>query len=81
MDIYENIIIGNFLYSFGAAMGARSHVKELPLSVNLLQQTPLDRPGKKTGGRLCVKIDPNFGDQWRGISNSCKKASCSNRIR
>jgi|GEM_PF-3203239 len=43
MDIYENIIIGNFLYSFGVAMGGRSDAKELPLLVNLLQQTPLDQ--------------------------------------
>ncbi len=40
MDIYENIVIGNFLFGLGLEMG-----KEVPpISVNLLQQTPLDRP-------------------------------------
>ncbi|MTV39013.1 hypothetical protein [Duganella radicis] len=43
MDIYENIIIGNFLYSLGAAMGKRKETDQLPLAVNLLQQTPLDK--------------------------------------
>lgn len=44
MDIYENIIIGNFLFSLGVAIGARSNTNESPpISVNLLQQTPLDR--------------------------------------
>jgi hypothetical protein len=43
MDIYENIVIGNFLYAFGLAMGGRNDAWDLPLSVNLLQQTPLDR--------------------------------------
>ncbi len=30
-------------------------------------------PGKKTGGRLCVKIDPNFGDQWGAYRIVAKK--------
>lgn len=43
MDIYENIVIGNFLYGLGANMGYQSKTKDLPFSVNLLQQTPLDK--------------------------------------
>ncbi|WP_157750865.1 hypothetical protein [Janthinobacterium svalbardensis] len=43
MDIYENIVIGNFLYGLGLAMGGAYQTRQLPLSVNLLQQTPLDR--------------------------------------
>lgn len=44
MDIYENIIIGNFLFGLGVAVGAKSQVtKSPPISVNLLQQTPLDK--------------------------------------
>jgi len=42
VDIYENIIIGNFLYGAGIAMGRSAHAEGVPLSVNLLQQTPLD---------------------------------------
>ena len=37
---YENIIIGNFLYSLGLAMGRQSG--PAPGCVNLLQQTPAD---------------------------------------
>lgn len=39
---YENIIIGNFLYGLGLAMGAQP--RPAAGSINLLQQTPLDRP-------------------------------------
>ncbi|OWQ84759.1 hypothetical protein CDN99_23805 [Roseateles aquatilis] len=37
---YENIIIGNFLYSLGLAMGRQAG--PAPACVNLLQQTPAD---------------------------------------
>lgn len=43
MEPYENIMIGNFLYALGLALGARSSGKKVPASVNLLQQTPMDR--------------------------------------
>lgn len=44
MDIYENVLIGNFLFALGAAMGAKAKGNRTPpLSVNLLQQTPLDQ--------------------------------------
>ncbi|MFT4503207.1 hypothetical protein [Caballeronia sp. 15711] len=42
MDIYENIVIGNFLYSLGLLVGAHESGRT-PACVNLLQQTPLDR--------------------------------------
>jgi len=38
---YENIIIGNFLFGLGLAMGRRP--EEVEGCVNLLQQTPLDK--------------------------------------
>ncbi|MEQ1682106.1 MAG: hypothetical protein ABL916_00550 [Burkholderiaceae bacterium] len=41
-DPYENILIGNFLYSLGLLIGAKIGDQELPGCVNLLQQTPLD---------------------------------------
>ncbi|WOI47894.1 hypothetical protein [Acidovorax sp. BLS4] len=43
-DPYENILIGNFLYSLGLVIGRRFPDKPLPGVVNLLQQTPLDGP-------------------------------------
>lgn len=39
---YENIIIGNFLYSLGRAMGMHPKGAGVDGVVNLLQQTPLD---------------------------------------
>ena len=41
MKLYENVIIGNFLYTLGLNIGIN---KELPKysSINLLQQTPAD---------------------------------------
>jgi hypothetical protein len=43
MDIYENIIIGNFLFGLGASMGIRhNHAPVDQISINLLQQTPFD---------------------------------------
>ncbi|CAM2157911.1 hypothetical protein PT2222_470001 [Paraburkholderia tropica] len=44
MEPYENIVIGNFLYSFGLTVGQLSGEAVRPMCVNLLQQTPLDRP-------------------------------------
>lgn len=41
-DPYENILIGNFLYSLGLLIGAKAGDRELPACINLLQQTPLD---------------------------------------
>lgn len=43
MDILENVIVGNFLFGFGVKMGIGHGVAPIePVSVNLLQQTPLD---------------------------------------
>jgi hypothetical protein len=44
VKIYENVVIGNFLYSLGFSI--RSHLDTntpFPSMVNLLQQTPLDK--------------------------------------
>lgn len=52
MDIYENVVIGSFLYGLGAAVGARVGEDGSPLlAANLLQQTPLD----KTTGDVLVR--------------------------
>jgi hypothetical protein len=42
MKIYENIVIGNFLYGLGLSMRARSDTPP-PLNSSLFQQTGLDR--------------------------------------
>ncbi len=44
MNIYENVMIGNFLFSLGHSFGRSSgNATFQPLSVNLLQQTPADK--------------------------------------
>jgi hypothetical protein len=43
VPIYENLVIGNFLFALGLKIGARQHDYVAPgLAANLLQQTPLD---------------------------------------
>jgi hypothetical protein len=44
MDIYENIVIGNFLYGLGFQIGRSSVAKPHAMAINLLQQTPMDKP-------------------------------------
>lgn len=43
MKLYENVVIGNFLYGLGVSVGAQLGSNVLPASVNLLQQTPEDK--------------------------------------
>ncbi len=43
-DPLENIVIGNFLYCLGLSMGQRAGSDAPRGCINLLQQTPLDRP-------------------------------------
>lgn len=40
---YENIVIGNFLYGLGLAIGTRSGTSAPRGCINLMQQTPLDQ--------------------------------------
>jgi len=42
LDPYENILIGNFLYSLGLVIGKRTPTTQLAGAINLLQQTPMD---------------------------------------
>ncbi|CBJ52323.1 conserved hypothethical protein [Ralstonia solanacearum PSI07] len=42
MKLYENIVIGNFLYGLGFAIRAQCPTGVTPSVVNLLQQTPAD---------------------------------------
>ncbi|MBF0354941.1 MAG: hypothetical protein HQL43_06880 [Alphaproteobacteria bacterium] len=45
MDVYENIVIGSFLYGLGLKMGVGAGgLGSEPTSISLFQQTPLDRP-------------------------------------
>lgn len=43
MKLYENVVIGNFLYGLGFAVGNRVEGDVFPSIVNLLQQTPDDQ--------------------------------------
>lgn len=43
MKLYENVVIGNFLYGLGFALGSQLKSGQLPSMVNLLQQTPDDK--------------------------------------
>lgn len=42
MKLYENVVIGNFLYGLGFSIG-RSLPEQRTSVVNLLQQTPADK--------------------------------------
>ncbi len=43
MKLYENVVIGNFLYGLGVSIGRRLKSGYLPGAVSLLQQTPEDK--------------------------------------
>lgn len=47
MKLYENVIIGNFLYGLGLSIGIKigleNENRNIPSIVNLLQQTPADK--------------------------------------
>lgn len=43
MKLYENVVIGNFLYGLGVSVGVQLGGNVLPASINLLQQTPEDK--------------------------------------
>jgi len=43
MKLYENVVIGNFLYGLGFAVCSRMESGAMPSMINLLQQTPADR--------------------------------------
>jgi hypothetical protein len=44
LKLYENVVIGNFLYGLGFAISAKSNATVFPSIVNLSQQTPMDKP-------------------------------------
>lgn len=43
LKLYENVVIGNFLYGLGSAIRAKSKSDIVVTSINLLQQTPVDK--------------------------------------
>lgn len=43
MKLYENVVIGNFLYGLGVSIGGRLESGYIPGAVSLLQQTPEDK--------------------------------------
>jgi len=80
MPIYENLVIGNFLYALGLKMGARLHGDLAPdLAVNLLQQCPLDivlgdvlLTGLKAVALLEFKREANWKGRWKERSKLLK---------
>ncbi len=45
LKLYENVVVGNFLYGLGFAIRAKSSKDTIfPSIVSLLQQTPMDKP-------------------------------------
>jgi DNA-binding ferritin-like protein (Dps family) len=42
LKLYENVVIGNFLYGLGSAIRGKSKTDIIVSSINLLQQTPVD---------------------------------------
>ena len=73
MPIYENLVIGNFLYALGLTMGARQHDYLAPdWAVSLAQQTPLDivlgdvvLTGPKAVALLEFKREANRDGRWK----------------
>lgn len=61
MDIYENVIIGNFLFGLGLKVGWNSGGQALdPLCINLLQQTPCDESLADlmlASSRICLLVE------------------------
>lgn len=43
MKLYENVVIGNFLYGLGFSIGSATSKKKQLSVINLLQQTPADK--------------------------------------
>src|SRR5271167_4610062 len=43
MKIYENVVIGNFLFALGFAVRARQSEKVVATAISLLQQSPADK--------------------------------------
>ena len=73
-DIYENIFIGNFIYTLGVRIGIALHqnenIKEIPACVNLLQQTPMDKP---FGDMLASFEGVSFLIEFKNKKNKDKK--------
>lgn len=78
MDIYENVIIGNFLFGLGAALGAKTRTTETPpLAINLLQQTPAD----KSVGDVLIQGSRAFRIlEFKRTANNSKKEVSKKRV-
>ena len=80
MPIYENLVIGNFLYALGLKIGARRHEYLTPnLAVHLTQQTPLDvvlgdvlLVGPRAIALLEFKRAANWEGRWKEQSKLLK---------
>ena len=80
MPIYENLVIGNFLYALGLKIGARQHDYLVPdLTVNQIQQTPMDfvlgdvlLAGPRAVALLEFKREANWEGRWKEHSKLLK---------
>jgi hypothetical protein len=66
---YENIVIGNFLFGLGAAIGLNTRGKAQHACVNLLQQTPLD---PTLEAKRAYEIDPTLMREVSGGLCDCQ---------
>lgn len=86
MDIYENIIVGNFLFGLGVQMGMnRTTTGFSPIAVNLVQQTPLDEKlgdvviaNSRVIRLLEFKREANHSDKERGKLKAVQEAIALN---
>ncbi|MCO7226636.1 hypothetical protein [Pleionea sp. CnH1-48] len=70
MKLYENIVIGNFLYALGFCIRSKSHLDVQPGIINLLQQSPADT----LLGDLLVEFQGTTKlIEFKQISNKSKK--------
>jgi hypothetical protein len=84
VPIYENLVIGSFLYGLGLRVGAHRHDCLAPdFAVHLTQQTPLDKvlgdvllagqtSGQKSVALLEFKREANWEGRWKERSKLLK---------
>jgi hypothetical protein len=77
LKLYENVVIGNFLYGLGLSMGAKLSSSNSPSIINLLQQTPVD---KKLGDVLLEFPGVVKLLEFKQLSNKSNKEAAKHRI-
>ena len=75
--LYENVLLGAFIFRLGYKMGETGKLKNTPFSPNLFQQTPLDPifsdfVGVSGGRAFMLELKKN----WEGRSSELTKKKC-----